>query len=101
LPALDLEIDLLDDGSFSNRLLDLVGKTWRSILQDYTNQELTKETNKLAAISAIAEALAPHFGCDYLARLWRRNLVYDLMWTADELGFTMLKVSNSGSPSWS
>ncbi|KAE9373668.1 HET-domain-containing protein, partial [Stipitochalara longipes BDJ] len=76
-------------------------RIWRYILQNYTNRELTKETDKLVAISAIAETFGLQSASDYLAGLWRQNLIGDLLWAVDPDNYTGLEVSNSGSPSWS
>lgn len=67
--------------------------------EDLHQTKLSKKTDRLPAISSVAEKFAPSIQSDYLAGLWRRYLVYDLMWRADE--FTTPKLSKSGCPSWS
>ena len=53
----------------------------------------------LPAISAIAQAFASHFKCDYFAGLWGCFLVHDLMW--ESYPTSLPRVAKSGSPSWS
>jgi hypothetical protein len=71
---------------------------FRAMVRDYNKEKLSAETDKLPAIAARAETYASHIQGDYLAGLWRRYLVYDLIWSANN---TRPEVSKSGSPSWS
>ncbi|KAF4629622.1 hypothetical protein G7Y89_g8524 [Cudoniella acicularis] len=66
---------------FSDPSIGEAGETWREILKNLIDRELTKETDELVAISAIVEKFAPHFKCQYLAGLWKRHLLHDLTWT--------------------
>jgi hypothetical protein len=72
---------------------------WRDILRVYNKRKLSQKVDKLPALSAIARVFASHFRCHYLAGLWRKYLIYDLMWFA--ANETRPKASESGSPSWS
>jgi hypothetical protein len=71
---------------------------FRAMVRDYNKRKLSVETDKPPAIAALAETYASHIQGDYLAGLWRRYLVYDLIWSANN---TRPEVSKSGSPSWS
>ena len=44
--------------------------TWKLLVETYTRGGLTKETDKLVAISGLAKALAAQLGVEYLAGLW-------------------------------
>ncbi|KAL7903855.1 heterokaryon incompatibility domain-containing protein [Trichoderma velutinum] len=72
--------------------------TWHSILNEYTTRQLTEESDRLPAISAIAQAFAAHFKTEYYAGLWGRFLVHDLMW---ENWLSNPNARKSGAPSWS
>jgi hypothetical protein len=72
--------------------------TWHSILNKYSTRELTEESDRLPAISAIAQAFAAHFKTEYHAGLWGRFLVHDLMW---ENWLSNPNATKSGAPSWS
>ena len=73
---------------------------WHGILQNQTGRLLTVESDRLPAISAIAQVFASAFKSAYYAGLWGRFLVHDLMW---------LRISTSNDldpkfptyPSWS
>jgi hypothetical protein len=62
---------------------DPVWRRFHSMVEVYSKRKLTKEDDKLPAISALAETFASHIQSDYLAGLWKRYLVYDLMWWVD------------------
>ncbi len=53
---------------------------WSAALDNYTQCELTKGTDKLVAISGVARVLADQFRDQYLAGLWQSNLVGGLCW---------------------
>jgi hypothetical protein len=59
-------------------------KRFRSMVEAYSKRKLSNLSDKLPAISALAEIFASHIQGDYLAGLWRRYLVYDLMWWVEE-----------------
>ncbi|KAJ8494705.1 hypothetical protein ONZ51_g2144 [Trametes cubensis] len=53
---------------------------WLKIVEDYSRAKLTNPTDKLIAISAVAEMFAPFLGPEYIAGLWRPSLLHDLLW---------------------
>lgn len=57
-------------------------ETWESLVEAYTQTGLTKETDKLVAISGLAKALAAQSGIQYLAGLWNCGLAQQLLWWA-------------------
>lgn len=57
-------------------------KTWERLVQTYTQTGLTKETDKLVAISGLAKALAAQSDVQYLAGLWNYDLEHQLRWYA-------------------
>jgi hypothetical protein len=73
-----------DDTDIEKMPLAPVWKRFRSMVEAYSTRKLTKQSDKLPAISALAETYASHIQCDYLAGLWRRYLVYDLMWWVED-----------------
>lgn len=73
---------------------------WNSLVITFTERKLSVEQDKLVAIAAIAESFSSALGSKYLAGLWSKYLIYDLLW--------LLKEETSGqraktwrSPSWS
>jgi len=75
----------------SSRNLYLVCKTsknpmdhcrvWHSVVNQYSALNLTKPTDRLAALSGIADLINEMRDGDYLAGLWSNTLVFDLLWT--------------------
>ncbi|KAK3377340.1 heterokaryon incompatibility protein-domain-containing protein, partial [Lasiosphaeria ovina] len=58
---------------------------WYSrIVPDYTRRKLTFQTDKLAAISSVARAMAWQTRWEYLAGLWSRRLAWGLTWCRKE-----------------
>jgi len=55
-------------------------KDWHMIVQDYSSRCLTYETDKLPAISGLAEVYREATNYTYIAGLWRETLLRDLLW---------------------
>ncbi|KAK6379823.1 hypothetical protein LTS17_005897 [Exophiala oligosperma] len=58
---------------------------WLGIVSKYSECLLTNESDKLVALAGLAQVVQQYMGCpatDYLAGLWRRSLVQDLLWSA-------------------
>jgi hypothetical protein len=81
-----------------------VESLWRTIVILYSNLELTKSSDKLPALAGLAEYMRSPRNDEYLAGLWKRSLVSDLLWYRETLGYR----NGSGSieqvwnaPTWS
>ncbi|KAI0323846.1 HET-domain-containing protein [Cubamyces sp. BRFM 1775] len=79
---------------------------WLKIVEDYSCRKLSDPSDKLTAISALAEMFAPILGPEYAAGLWRRTLLEDLLWEpqSSDSGSSRPRSSHpSGyrAPSWS
>ncbi|KAI1781361.1 heterokaryon incompatibility protein-domain-containing protein [Hypoxylon cercidicola] len=62
-------------------------KRWRQeIVTFYTLRKLTRSTDKLRALSAIASWFEKKLSDNYLAGLWEQDLVLDLLWTTAKPG---------------
>jgi hypothetical protein len=55
-------------------------EAWFEAVDRYTNRALTKQSDKLPALSGIARAVQAHTGDRYLAGLWESNLISCLLW---------------------
>jgi hypothetical protein len=73
--------------------------TWVLILEDYSRRRLTKASDRLPAISAVAKTLHAQSKDTYLAGLWKSKLRSDLLCVEDPL--TVRKPIEWGAPSWS
>ncbi|KAJ8489922.1 hypothetical protein ONZ51_g2650 [Trametes cubensis] len=72
---------------------------WWEIIKDYTSRTLSDSSDRLVAISGLAEMFAPILGPDYVAGLWKDNLFQDLLWDSDTLS-SFRGIGYLG-PSWS
>lgn len=70
-------------------------RLWPSIIHQYSKCYLTNPTDKLVAISGIAETISKLDGVSYVAGLWDRNLVDQLCWKIES---KLVNTSNTSSP---
>ena len=54
--------------------------SWREIVVFYSKCGLTVRTDKLTAISGLAKRMQPVIGCRYLAGLWEKHFLQQLLW---------------------
>lgn len=73
---------------------------WHSIVEQFSALELTKDTDRLPALSGLAERMSPFLG-RYLAGLWQESLLRDLGWRVDKLLSGLQKSEKGRGPSWS
>ncbi|KIJ12485.1 hypothetical protein PAXINDRAFT_181585 [Paxillus involutus ATCC 200175] len=75
-------------------------KAWVDALSTYTRRKITDRSDKLPAVSAIAQTFGMWWGTErYIAGLWERRLSHDLLWYRHSPG-----ERTSGdyvAPSWS
>ena len=62
------------------------GRDWHKIVELYSKADLTKSSDKLPAISAMASAKASQDGSLYLAGLWVNEFPLNLGWHCPETG---------------
>ncbi|KAH8648340.1 heterokaryon incompatibility protein-domain-containing protein [Tricladium varicosporioides] len=76
---------------------------WWFMLENYTAREVSKATDRLSAISAIAESFAPFLGGKegYRAGLWMNYLVFDLLWHTPSHRLIESRLIDPRVPSWS
>jgi hypothetical protein len=55
-------------------------ETWMNIIEHFTARDLSKKKDKLPAISALARKASDRQSSDYLAGIWKKDLVYELGW---------------------
>jgi hypothetical protein len=53
---------------------------WKTIIEIYGDLELTKPTDKLVALSAVAKHWKALLQDEFLAGLWKGDLIYQLLW---------------------
>ncbi|KAF7943730.1 uncharacterized protein EAE97_005800 [Botrytis byssoidea] len=84
------------------------GKIWQRIVELYMKGNLTFKTDRLVAIGGLANAAAQHIGGKYLAGVWEKDLLYGILWSAQEYPFHLsnfteapLEKHEYTAPSWS
>jgi hypothetical protein len=56
------------------------GNEWLDLVETFCAGTLTMAKDKLVALSGLARINAEHSGDEYLAGLWKSNLLYELCW---------------------
>jgi Heterokaryon incompatibility protein (HET) len=57
-------------------------EVWHDLVAKYVRRNMTKPSDKLPAISGIATKLQAVMNSEYLAGLWLKNLLDDLLWSS-------------------
>ncbi|KAI0103024.1 heterokaryon incompatibility protein-domain-containing protein [Nemania sp. FL0031] len=79
---------------------------WYELIEAYSPRQFKDITDRLMALSSIAKVFGSAIQCDdYIAGLWRPDLVRGLMWRTESASFTpsfySTRTSNDIFPSWS
>jgi hypothetical protein len=76
---------------------NLLGAWRRNVVEPYTDRQLTKSSDRLVALSAIAFEFSKKLSCQYLAGIWKEDLHGGLLWRCNEISNAHV----AGAPSWS
>ncbi|KAF4156778.1 hypothetical protein CNMCM6936_007088 [Aspergillus lentulus] len=82
-------------------------KDWHEVVTEFTSRVLTISSDKLPAISGIAQVVQDITKSRYIAGVWLDNLVADLSWQACmendniEANHTVIPLVNYGAPTFS
>jgi hypothetical protein len=83
------------------------GENWRALVQEYAGRHLTQPTDKLTAMSGLAQIIAQanreadEIPDKYHAGLWETEFLTDLTWQATYPRATYIHSSNYRAPTWS
>ncbi|KAF8846453.1 HET-domain-containing protein [Acephala macrosclerotiorum] len=58
---------------------------WHKLVEEYTARSLTRDQDKLPALSGLANSIAAKTGDGYAAGLWKRNIIKDLFWSVETI----------------
>jgi hypothetical protein len=94
LPDMDLT-DVGIDRDFSFR----GSRRWNEILRIYSRKALSWESDKLPALSGLARLFEQKYGDEYVAGLWRSNIVEGICWQT--YGDPHSRPKKYRAPSWS
>ncbi|TGO26190.1 hypothetical protein BPAE_0064g00060 [Botrytis paeoniae] len=83
-----------------SRRLCIAFRIWEPVVSTYTKRKLTKDSDKLIAISAVAREVQHIMQSRYLAGLWEVDLVSQLAWWCDGVSGVPLTVYRAPSWSW-
>lgn len=94
-----------DENSGSDILSNIPSatRTWTEVVEYYSSQELTFETDRLPALSGLASIFHKAISDKYLAGLWLAQLQYSLLWYVPSGGYSISRPEASSflAPSWS
>ncbi|KAI1372074.1 heterokaryon incompatibility protein-domain-containing protein [Hypoxylon crocopeplum] len=88
-------LDIASDLSSLQTALD----AWNAVLASYTSASLTRQSDRLPALSGVAKDMQNVLKSKYLAGLWEICLLYQLLWRLE--GPDRADTETSGAPSWS
>jgi len=74
---------------------------WYELLALYTHRDLTRKTDRLPAISGIAQRYAEFLGAEYVAGLWKPWLAEELLWKQRQNVTHAYRPTEYQGPSWS
>jgi hypothetical protein len=74
---------------------------WQNTVELYSDTQLTKETDRLIALSGIAKTVQDTTNFEYLAGLWNYELLYQLCWRMATAKAGIRSTTSYIAPSWS
>lgn len=72
---------------------------WYDMVREYTHRCLTRETDVLPGIAAIARLIGDSVGDKYVAGLWEKDILYGLTWISS--AYQQERPRHFIAPSWS
>lgn len=76
-------------------------QAWLSVIFDYTNRNISLPGDKLVALAGIVEEFHRVYNTEYVAGLWRKTLLLDLLWKRSSAYEIKPRPTNYRAPSWS
>ena len=92
------------NGITSSLPKDQTGKMydcWYKIVEEFTSRELTYERDRLPAIAGVAKRFGRAVNDSYHAGLWRNDMIFGLLWHAEDFYCMRTRESPARAPSWS
>lgn len=72
---------------------------WFSLVENYSARQLTKEQDKLPALSGLSRSIATRTGDTYCAGLWRSHIIFGMYWELDSFEPRILVTTPNMTPS--
>jgi hypothetical protein len=77
-------------------------KRWNDLLGQYSRRNLSWESDKLPALSGLARVFQGRYGDDYIAGLWRSQIIEGMCWQCvEQQGTEHIRTKEYRAPSWS
>ncbi|KAE9396169.1 HET-domain-containing protein [Gymnopus androsaceus JB14] len=76
-------------------------QAWLAVLFVYTLRAISKPADKLVALAGLAEQFQMVYHDEYLAGLWQKTLLFDLLWRSESGGGACTRPKEYRAPSWS
>lgn len=80
---------------------DILDQDWIGFVESYSGRALTKDEDKLPALSGIAHQYQKVTSDQYLAGLWRKDLLRQLCWGKAHAVGPCIRPSRYRAPTWS
>ncbi|KAI0023924.1 heterokaryon incompatibility protein-domain-containing protein [Xylariomycetidae sp. FL0641] len=78
----------------------LTDRPWGQIVEEYSRTVLTKDSDRLPALSGIARRFGETHGWTYVAGLWKENLATQLLWDVPTMAQKVRLADAEQLPSW-
>jgi hypothetical protein len=89
------------DASFVDDPSELYNR-WLYIVRKYSSREISRQTDRLPALSGITHIMQQRIGDEYIAGLWKRDMVASLLWGRLDISKDTRCVPSAYiAPSWS
>lgn len=76
--------------------------SWLEVVEEYSKLLLTRESDRLPALTGVATVFQKKLGCGYMAGIWRDDVARGILW--DVTRYALLERSvrrNDSAPTWS
>ncbi|KUJ19651.1 HET-domain-containing protein, partial [Mollisia scopiformis] len=94
-----------DSSIIHNLVINARYNTWHKVIQDYSTRTFTRITDRFPALSGLASEMQAVHGDEYVAGMWKGDLLRSLLWRRDsrpDSSQTMLtRPLQYQAPSWS
>lgn len=94
-------VDKSPEGAVRDLRLQLAIDAWYQLVEEYCTMSLIEETDRLFALSGLANLAAQVFPGAYLSGLWEHTLSSGLLWTPVSSPVVCTVTERSHAPSWS
>jgi hypothetical protein len=76
--------------------------SWLEVVEEYSKLRLTRESDRLPALTGVATVFQKRLGCGYMAGIWRDDVARGILW--DVTSYALFERSvrrNDSAPTWS